>query len=573
MWRSSRRILALPLLAAAAFALAQGVRENVRVGLVSVRLDARGADAKALGDLKMSEVHLSVDGKTVSIEGLDLAKAAGPAAPFAPLQAAAAPGNPAALSPGAQAAAEGSMYLDVLFDETATNTYDRRDIFRELGAFLKDKTSPSVHVMLQRFDGHVRTECPWTTDPAVAVAAAKKMEKHLSDSRMPSPSALKDEIREGRSSRDVEMQIDMHARRSFDGILQALIRFPDVPGRKGLVVITDGTPLMSPYDIEMTLAGTTTMQRSSRVASLESHGDVEAAKQLETELQQQSLQDAANAVGTTGSWANRLARVTNKAVELDVAFYLVDSEAPDRGTNPGSGSKWPGRSMPGVPLGGSSAMPTAGDLSARVGATQTMTALATATGGQAILTPRQMAARLGTAADERDSGYILTFRDPSPGDGRYHAMAITTDRPGAQLTYRRGYRVRSDDERTLDAVIAHLEEPTKENPLDLQASFEIVRKESGRDVVQMQLKFTPTEVPGDSAQERPIQYWAVCSDDAGNRATPIVRKSLAQRVPGQPKAFADGMQLGLPPGPYTWSVAVRDVATNVTAFFVVRKDL
>jgi VWFA-related protein len=566
-----KRTVAVAALTAAAFVSAQAVRENVRVGLVSVRIDVRGSDGKMLLDVKPSDLHLSVDGKSVTIEGLDLASAANRTASPAPVPASAAI---AASAPSPSPSSGNSLYLDVLFDETATNTYDRRDVFRELATFLKDKTSPDVHVMLQKFDGRLRTECPWTTDPAVAVAAEKKMEKHLSDSRVPSPTGLKHEIQQGRTPRDIEMQIDLMGRRSFDGILQALIRFPDVPGRKGLVVITDGTPLMSPYDLAMTLASTTTMQRTNRVESLESHGDVDAAKQLATELEQATLTDFGAAVGTTSTWANRLARVTNKALELDIAFYPVDSEAPDRGTNPGTGDKWPGRSMAGVPTTGNrSGMPTPGDLSARVGVAQSMTVLADATGGQAILMPRFIASRLGTVADDRNSGYVLTFRDPSPGDGKYHSLDIRVDRPGTQLVYRRGYRVRTDDERTLDAVVAHLEEPTLENPFHLNASFEILRKEGGRDIVQMRLAFTPTEAPGDPNPERAVQVWAVCSDDDGNRATPIVRKSQAQRLGTAEGAFADAIQMGLPPGPYTWSVALRDVATGVTSYAVVRKPL
>jgi hypothetical protein len=141
------------------------------------------------------------------------------------------------------------------------------------------------------------------------------------------------------------------------------------------------------------------------------------------------------------------------------------------------------------------------------------------------------------------------------------------------VAYRHGYRVRGDDERTLDAIVAHLQESTSDNPLNLRASFEILRKEGNRDIVQMKLAYTPTEAPGDQAHERPVQVWAICSDDNGNRAAPIVRKSMAQRLGTAEGAFADSLQMGLPPGPYTWSVALKDVSTNVTSYFVVRKEL
>jgi hypothetical protein len=37
--------------------------------------------------------------------------------------------------------------------------------------------------------------------------------------------------------------------------------------------------------------------------------------------------------------------------------------------------------------------------------------------------------------------------------------------------------------------------------------------------------------------------------------------------------FTDAIQLGLPPGPYTWSIAVKDIASGLTSYLVVRKVL
>ena len=73
----------------AALASAQGFREQVRVGLITVRLEVRGTDGRPLQDLKASEVKLKVDGKDVPVEGLDRVEAAAPAA--APKPAASAP--------------------------------------------------------------------------------------------------------------------------------------------------------------------------------------------------------------------------------------------------------------------------------------------------------------------------------------------------------------------------------------------------------------------------------------------------------------------------------------------------
>jgi VWFA-related protein len=566
------------VLGVAALASAQGFRESVRIGLISVRLDVRGRDGRSLQDLKASEVKLRVDGKDVAIEGLDRVDAASPARPVP--QAAQPPAPPeTAGASTAFAPSDADLHLAILVDETASNSFDRRDVYRQIESFLTGRTGPGVHVMLERFDGRLQTECGWTTDITRLLAAAKKMSKRTFDARMPSPSALADEIRNGRKARDIELEVDQHARRSFEGMLQALIQFPsEVPGRKGLVLVTDGTPLMTPFDISLMLSGQNASTRdtlSMRADDLRNHNDPAAAKQLDSMLQDEALSTlAAFGVASDATWVRRMAQVVNKALELDIAFYPVDSEAIERGTNPGVSSKWQGRSMPGVQ--GGAALPYSGSgMTARISVAQSMETLAQKSGGQAILAPLLFSDRLGTIAAERTAGYLLTFRDPTPGDFRFHSIEIAVERPDVKVSYRRGYRIRSDDERTLDAIFANLNEPSAENPLGAKVSFEQLRRENGRNIVAMRLEYPrPPEAPGSETAERDIQVWAVCSDDEGNRAKPINRKAKAQSLTGDKSGpFTDAIQLGLPPGPYTWSIAVKDVASGLTSYLVVRKVL
>lgn len=571
----------------AALASAQGFRESVRVGLVTVRLDVRGRDGRPLQDLKASEVKLRVDGKEVPIEGLDRVDATTSAAAPKSAESASAPAGTQATPPPAPpgnadtttaaAAPSPDLYLAILLDETSTNSFDRRDVHRQIESFL-GKMAPGLHVMLERFDGHLRIECPWTADVARLLAAARKISKRTFDSRMPSPAALADEIRSGRKPKDIELQIDLAARRSFDGIHQALLQFPaEVPGRKGLVFISDGTPLMTPFDLSLMLSGANAGvrdDRSLRAQSLRAQGEVDAAKQIEEQLRDEALSTlTVFSAGSDAVWARRVAAITKKALELDIAFYPVDSEAIERGTNPGVSSKWPGRSMPGVQ--GGAALPYTGSgMTARVAVAQSMGTLAETTGGETILVPNQFSDKLGTVVAERAAGYALTFRDPTPGDFRFHKIEISVERPGAKVTYRRGYRVPSDEERTLDAIVGNLNEPRAENPLQAKVSFDELRKEAGRDIIAMRLEYSrPPEAPGSYTRERDIQIWAVCADDDGNRAKPITRKAKAQSLSGENGRFADSIQLGLLPGPYTWSIALKDLPSGLTSYLVVRKVL
>jgi VWFA-related protein len=578
------RLVGAGLSLAAAFALAQ-VRERVEVALVSIRVEARDKDGKPLPDLKASEIRLKVDGHDVPVEGLDRV---GPTAAVAATVAAvpagrdsgtppADPSAPATPAPAPAAKATSDLYMGVLVDESASNSYDRREVYRQIESFLGGHSKgPGTHVMLQRYDGQLHTECPWTSDATVALAAAKKMGKRMLDASMPSPSVLREEIRKGRKARDVQLQIEMYARRSFDAVYQALLRFPNVPGRKGLVFVTDGTPLISPFDLAMMFTDNDANGRgeqSMREEMLRHKGETGAADSIEKMLQEESLSVFSNTgVAQDTTWNRLMAQITSKALELDIAFYPVDSEDPDRGTNPDASAKWVARSMPGVPI-GSSSVPVAGSgMTARVAVVQTMSGLAEVTGGRAVLVPRKAADGLAEIAAGPPNEYLLSFRDPFPGDGRYHKIEIGVARPGSSAAYRRGYRVRSEEERILDTIVAHLAVPPDgNNPLSARAAMEVLREEGGRKVVEMRLEYTPAEAPGALTDERDLDVWAICSDDAGNRAKPLHRQVRATRLPGGASGYRDAFQLGLPPGPYTWSLALKDRPTGAVSYVVVRK--
>ncbi len=572
-------------LAFASLLFAQTFREKVRVGLVTIRLDVRDSSGREVTELNGSDLTLRVDGQEVAIEGLD-AIAASPAPPErtpdkVASQTDASPPAASLAAPTPSVAVEAGtaedLHLALFFDETSSNPFNRRDVFRQVDTFLRGKAARGVHVMIERFDGQLHIECPWTTDLARAQEVTKKIERHMADQRMPSPSELASEIRASKSGRDIRQQLDFYARRTFDGIYQALVQFPaDMQGKRSLVIVTDGTPLLTPFDLSLMLAGTNAAatDTQSPVEFLRRSGDESVAKTIEQQLQEDALSTFAPvSAAEDAAWVRRMAQVVNKAVELDVALYPIDSEAIDRGTNPDASGKWVARSMPGVSRGNS--MPAASGVTARVSVVQSMEGLARTTGGRTILVPRKTTDQLTALASERTAGYLLTFRDPSPGDNRYHKIEMTTRRGGLDITFRRGYRIRTDEEEALDAVVAHLLAPKGDNPLQARLSFDILRKEGVRDVVAMRLDFPPPpEAPGAAGPDRDVRIWAVCADDQGNRADPISRSVKAARGDGADEdRYISVFQLGLVPGPYTWSVALRDEATGLTSFFVTRRQL
>ena len=434
--RHSLRPLVLAAILSNALASAQSYREQVRVGLVSVRVEAL-QDGRPVPDLRASDLRLRVDGREIAIEGLD--PVVGPAhadsAPPAALPV--APALPSAEASSGQPPRASDLYLAILFDETATNAFDRRDVARQIESFFK--SAEGAHLMLTRFDGRLHIECPWTTEVGRAVAAVRTIQKHTFGARLPSPGALREEIRNPGDVKEVLARIEYGGRRSFDAILRVLLQFPDVTARRALAFVSDGTALIPPMDLAEILGDSEARAREAQALGAKAFRseDELAASGIEEFLRQQSISTFIESSRTGTDWARRMAQITNKALELDVAFYPIDSEALARGVNPGVSSKWPNRPMPGVVSGrgrpfGDSAM------TARVPATQSMSLLADATGGQVILLPHLTADRLRKVVSARDSGYVLTFRDPFRGDFRFHRVEISGSRPGVKLFHRRG---------------------------------------------------------------------------------------------------------------------------------------
>jgi hypothetical protein len=153
---------------------------------VSIRLEVSDRSGKPISDLTASDVRLKVDGRDVSIEALDRIAAAAPAKPSASPSTSES-GNGAAPSAASSPSPASDPWMLILVDDASSNPIDRHEVYRQLESFL-GKKSPGTHVMLQRFDGQLHTECPWTTDLDAALQTVKKMSKRMENARMPSPS-------------------------------------------------------------------------------------------------------------------------------------------------------------------------------------------------------------------------------------------------------------------------------------------------------------------------------------------------------------------------------------------------
>jgi VWFA-related protein len=542
--RARRRlaVLALPLAGLlTAAAAAQIVREHVSVEVVTLTVTARDGAGRPIRDLRSSDLRLLVDGKPVAIDTLALETglpAAAAAATGVPALTP-APGEVLSPVPAPSSSPLRPLEVAIIADEIDTKTTDRRDVYDELLRYLESPANGIRRFFVGRFSvGHLHTECPWTSDAEAARAAIQRLRDHPNIERIPTISEKNIDTR-GDAVGITGLEIEMHRARLLTAVLEALAAFPDSSGRRELILVSGGTLLTRSTDLAVPSLGRP--ERGPRRPARES---VDTARALDLQRETFELWSRATSTGR-----NRLdvPDVVAKAVERNIVLIPISAEAFGRGMNPGVEEKSP---------------PRLEGLSLQLGAAQVMMEMAEDTGGEPVLLPRKTAARL-TEIEERAS-YSVTFRDPGAGDHRSHRIELACSRPGIRLEYRRGYRISAPEERMLDQVFARfLQKPRESDPLNLSTSLSPALSKQGRSVTRLSVRYSPPIATGETG-DRDVTLLAVGENAEGTRTEPIRWNGVARRL--DTGDFEATLDLGVPPGSFNWSIALRDDSTRLVSF-------
>jgi VWFA-related protein len=404
------------------------------------------------------------------------------------------------------AAVSASLPLEtaIVIDESTTGILDRRDVYDELIRFLSVQTADKRLFLVARFRrGSMQIECPWTGDRETARAAITELRKHPAIELIPSAGVVT-------GSHTSMLEFQTLRRRLLAALIQTIAAFPDHPARRQLVLVSGGATLAPAFIFaqEFSDAQFGPEQNDARVA--ERRMQAGANTTTPQQKDQTALDDFELWTRAAGSSALGLSNsdLVAKALERDIALIPIAAAAFDRGTNPGTEKKALRESKPGTTV-----------LSAHLAVTQTMMTLAKETGGEPILVPKRAAKSLKELAEQ--ALFTMTFRDPTGDDHKFHQIALTSRRPGLTLEYRRGYRFATNDERMLDAVFAHLLQPTpEEDPLGTHASATPGVAADGRPLTRLAVKYTPPR-EREEAAERKCDLFVVGRDAEGTWTAPI----------------------------------------------------
>jgi VWFA-related protein len=555
----------------AAVLAAQGFRERVDVELVRVELLARDARGRFFTDLRPSEIRITVDGKPVAIESFE-APVLLPEIPSAPpRREPPPPAVSAAAAPAPAPPAPHSYSMAILVDETSSEQSNRQAALRELFDFLQKDLPPGVEVLLMRFDGALRVECPWTSDVERLRRTAAAISRHRVAAVLGTPGRMSDSPDKGVSRIDFDaIEAVGRSRNSLAGLFDALRQFPDKPGRKALFFVTDGAPFMTPYEIARDL-----LQSSTSSVGPEDGPDAQRRAELEADRDSDLLHDSlAWDRKHSGSLLTDVARL---ALLRGVEIHPVRSAAhdfdnrvrADRGFNSratvGGGRPLSARSIR------SPDTPPLTDIAAGQG----MEATAATTGGEAILSRRMFQDGLAREVSGRDAAYALTFRDPFPGDHRFHAIAIALERKGADLRYRRGYRILDGRESLIEAAANRLHVPADRNPLGVRLQLDSLGEEKGLALAQITVAYpAPPEAGGSVTAAGNVSVIGLCAVRDGALSQPIDLSGKAERTSLTDATWlARSGQVRVKRGAYRWSFAIRDEQTGITSYLTFDRRL
>jgi VWFA-related protein len=525
---------------------AQSYHETARVSLIRIDLTVTDSDGRPVPGLRRSEIRLKVDGKPVPVEALDAIDTEAARALVGPEDTVAGQTASPAQTPGPEMAEEPpTLSLAVLIDETSIAPFSKKIIEASLSRFLDQPLPPGVQLLVERFDGGLHVECPWTGDVSKVRAAAARVFRRSFLRLLPSPTEIGDP--DGPALADV----GYFSRRSLDAVFQALLLFPETgSGRRGLVWVTDGTPLLSPLSLGFAVAEQAERPpipgRPRSMPRPRSSGVVHDSGRTEPRPWDKDV------VG--GSFLTE--KIEKKAIQKAIAILPVNSQPLDAGLFLGDAGSQQKKTI------------TMGSFAARADVVHAMTAVGSATGGEATLLGGNLDRDLRNAVERRRSGYILTFRDPVPDDPRFHDIEVSVLRPNLRLTYRKGFQTLEPLARLADRVMSNLYIPRPTNPLDATVRTTVLERQ--KDLLTVRLTVTFPALPeagGLDTRRRSVQVVGACLDPKGRATLPFGEGGATRTIQQEEKTFLEhSFLIHLRPGRHTWSLGVRDRASGIASY-------
>jgi VWFA-related protein len=592
---------------------------GVEVNVVNVDVRVTDSSGNPIKGLRKKDFELFEDGKRVPISNFAVVAGGVASQDAQDAEEAPAPASAAAAAaPEAAPAPEDAWNLIVYVDNFNIHPGSRTRALRQLQEFL-GQLAPGDRVMLVAYDMGIKVRLPFTSDPAAIKAALAEMEglsarggsidlerqqafrqimtiqeASVADFTHPLPCPLSI----ARPAHDfAELRRDESLRTL--GALTVLVNsLSGVPGRKAVLHISDGIPAMPGEEVFQFLAelcgggsssglGSTTAgnaPENDENEDLEADGTLPKPKPRAQQLDPLAVYDtltlgpgsykaASQAAIDAASYSisKDLNTLVAHANAQRVTLYMLQAsgaEAP-AGSDASAGPTERLFQFPSIAR------------AQRASLQDSLTALASGTGGRAILGVNDFRRDLSRMREDFTSYYSLGFVPAHDEDGKgarsvsEHRLEVRLKRRGAQLRYSASYRDKPVLERAVDRTLAALFYDIEDNPMGITLEMgDQAPGPGGSITVPVRLRiplFKVAMLKGDGLYQGNLRV-LVATRGADGRVTPVKQIPVPIRIPHKEVLTALGqfyvytLTLQLPPGEQKVAVGVRDEVAATTSY-------
>jgi len=384
------------------------------------------------------------------------------------------------------------LSLVVYVDNYNIRPHNRRRVLQDVRSFISRHVGPEDRVMLVTYDRSLHVRRSFTSDTRSVVDALFKVDEltgnavHFDSDRRDVLKRIEDSDSAGQAMLYAETyaeSVKNDLSFSIDAMREIVSSLAGLPGRKAILYVSDGVPMIAGEDIFHAV-----QQKFSGSGAMTRVLSYDASRRFE------ELAASAN--------ANR------------VSFYTIDA-AGLRAPSASDASEF-GRGQ-------------AGSLqfvdSVRTHNLQApLQMLAEETGGRAIINRNRVGSVLDRVAQDFRTYYSLGYAPVHSGDGRYYTIEVKLKGKAGNhkysLRHRAGYRDKTSSSQMSDGVLAALRFPYYANPLDLELSFDPGRqRDDGLYLVPVKVKVplrSLTLVPRGTVYQAQAKLYLAALDERGD---------------------------------------------------------
>lgn len=463
--------------------------DRVEVPQVLVDLVVEDANGKPVLDLREEEVRIFDEDREVEILGFS------PPAAGEPESVPARRGRESRDSATTLEADPSRAHLLVVYiDEIHLRPNARKKIFRDLQRALDDALEEGSRVAVATFDGNVRVRLAPTDDARLvrsvlreeaaarrvpmmasmaqgerAMVVIQQMMIDNSPGSRPNPLGVDPCVGVGGVARAHASQAysaTIQSMRGLEVLTQSLARYP---GRKSLVLVSDGLPLVPGLDV-FTYAlemcdGTAARAGVPHAVDTQNMGGVGGRRRFDPQRERSFLYE----LDLTTEW-NRLAALANA---VQVSVYPLEALGLETLRGGGVNNVRTTSSF---------------SLAQRGNRRDAMFHFADQTGGRAFFDRNDFDASVRAAAADAAHSYELAFAPPIQGDNKTRKIRVEIDRPGLRLRHRQSYLNRPADASLEDQVIAAVLHGSGQNPLAVKAATTSTESRDARRSLTLQVR-------------------------------------------------------------------------------------